>query len=154
MYMYHAVFFDRFSRFPFQKESRAYATAGSRRFILRPLSNQAKSQMPPLLLVIQPIRTGDSGEKRERTARYRQEEHRPFAEPPSASGPPRRAFFPAKRPRRTNELSPARHVGEGGEAARGNVSGSRPPGGAAVRWAAGEDPAVLPLRAVRAAPQA
>jgi hypothetical protein len=68
MYMYHAVFFDRFSRFPFQKESRAYATAGSRRFILRPLSNQAKSQMPPLLLVIQPIRTGDSGEKTEKRA--------------------------------------------------------------------------------------
>jgi hypothetical protein len=56
-----------------------------------------------------------------------------------AAGPPRGcsgAF-------RVREFSPARHLGERGEAARGNQSGPRLHAGTAVRWAAGADLAAL-----------
>jgi hypothetical protein len=50
------------------------------------------------------------------------------------------------------EFSPARHLGERGDAARGNQSGPRVHAGTAVRWAAGADLAAP--SAVRAVPPA
>ena len=74
-------------------------------------------------------------------------EHRPFAEPSGWASPCVDAMaFRVNRPvvrAGPREFSPARHLGERGEAARGNQSVPRVHAGTAVRWAAGADLAAL-----------